>query len=166
MFINLIYIFIISIFWYFLAGYESIIHHPVLSLFAIFSIICGVNFIKVFPKKLYNPIYMVRYIFWLIKEIILSTIAVKKIIWSGSVKIKPTIIEIDTKFKANSPELAIYGNSITLTPGTLSIDIIGSKIIIHSLNTKFLRDLKSGEMERKIIENFHNLQLGEDKTIR
>lgn len=79
----------------------------------------------------------------------MSSIAVTKIIWSSQIIIKPRIIEIDSYFK--SPGLAsIYANSITLTPGTISIDTYDNKIQVHALMPSNIRELASGDMQKTI----------------
>jgi multicomponent Na+:H+ antiporter subunit E len=44
----------------------------------------------------------------------------------------------------------IYANSITLTPGTVSIQVEGGEILVHALTTEMAEDLKGGEMDRRV----------------
>jgi multicomponent Na+:H+ antiporter subunit E len=44
----------------------------------------------------------------------------------------------------------IYANCITLTPGTVSIDVTGDEIVVHALTREAARDLASGEMDRRV----------------
>jgi len=50
-------------------------------------------------------------------------------------KIKPAIVEIDPKLK-NDFGITMLANSITLTPGTLTLEAKGGKLYIHWLNAK------------------------------
>ena len=42
------------------------------------------------------------------------------------------------------------GNSITLTPGTITMDIVDGEFHVHALSEKVAQDLLSGEMERRV----------------
>ena len=44
----------------------------------------------------------------------------------------------------------IYANSITLTPGTVSVDLVGDEITVHALLRENIEDLQAGEMDRRI----------------
>jgi multicomponent Na+:H+ antiporter subunit E len=46
----------------------------------------------------------------------------------------------------------IYANSITLTPGTVSIDVEGDEILVHALTREAAEGLRSGVMDRKVCE--------------
>jgi len=45
---------------------------------------------------------------------------------------------------------AILGNAITLTPGTLTLNIEGDRILVHSLTEPGARDILDGEMDRRV----------------
>jgi len=97
--------------------------------------------------------YLIRntlyYYPWLIKQIIQSNITVVKHIWLGSSSISPTLSTIKISQKTDMGKV-IYANSITLTPGTLAIDLIDDEIIVHTLLTKDLESLMAGEMDRRV----------------
>jgi multicomponent Na+:H+ antiporter subunit E len=44
----------------------------------------------------------------------------------------------------------IYANSITLTPGTIAIDLIEDEIIVHALLSQGVEVLETGEMDRRV----------------
>ena len=44
----------------------------------------------------------------------------------------------------------IYGNSITLTPGTVSLDVREERIFVHALTEVSARSLLDGEMDRRV----------------
>jgi len=86
---------------------------------------------------------------WLAKEIVLSSIEVARIIIDPRLPISPEIIEI--KATASHPvDQAILANSITLTPGTLALDVHRGVITVHSLTQSGANDLLSGEMDRRV----------------
>jgi multicomponent Na+:H+ antiporter subunit E len=43
----------------------------------------------------------------------------------------------------------IYANSITLTPGTIAVQVNGGGILVHALEGGSIDDLRDGEMDRR-----------------
>ena len=97
----------------------------------------------------FNAIALISYFFWLIKEIIISNLKVCICILTPGNTTKPETINIKSSQKS---ELAhtIYANSITLTPGTVTIDIKDNILVVHTLDKKFKDSLESGEMDKKL----------------
>ncbi len=86
---------------------------------------------------------------WLLKEIIKSSIEVARIVLSPSLPIKPQVVQITSEKDKELPQV-ILGNSITLSPGTITIDIDGSEILVHCINDATADDLKSGELMKRV----------------
>ena len=91
------------------------------------------------------PIYLI----WLAKEVVLANIAVAKCVWQGKESISPRTIEVTASQKSDLGKV-IYANSITLTPGTVSIDLEGDKILVHALDAESADGLLTGEMDRRV----------------
>ena len=89
------------------------------------------------------------YIAWLIKEIIMSNILVVKHIWLGNKSISPVFATITASQKTDIGKV-IYANSITLTPGTVTVHLDGDKFLVHALLKDSIKDLESGEMDRRV----------------
>ncbi len=92
---------------------------------------------------------MLAYVPWLILEVIKSNIDVAKRIWQPTMPISPTIVTVKASQKT-ALGLVIHANSITLTPGTLSIDVEPGLIEVHALSADSIPDLESGEMDRRV----------------
>ena len=94
-----------------------------------------------------------RYLVWLVKEIIFSTIDVVKQIYSRKLPAEAGFATIKTKQKT-ALGYTLFGNSITLTPGTVCVKINDKKgeIIIHSLLKKGREDLQNGGMDSQVLE--------------
>lgn len=92
---------------------------------------------------------LVRYIPWLLKEIVMSSISVSKRALSRDMRIQPTVVTVEASQKTPLG-VAAFANSITLTPGTLSIDARPGSIEVHALSQAFADDLLSGEMNRRV----------------
>jgi multicomponent Na+:H+ antiporter subunit E len=89
------------------------------------------------------------YVPWLFKEIVLSNLAVAKVILSPGLPIHPRILRIDAS-QATDVGQVIYANSITLTPGTVTLDVRHGKFLVHALTTDSAEGLLSGEMDRRV----------------
>ena len=97
------------------------------------------------PRTLKMPVYSL----WLIKEVILSNISVVKHIWLGNETISPVLTTIKSSQKTDMGKF-IYANSITLTPGTVAVDLVGDQITVHALLRENIEALQAGEMDRRI----------------
>ena len=86
---------------------------------------------------------------WLIIEIIKSNIAVARIILGSRENIKPILIRIPANQKTELGQVT-YANSITLTPGTVSIAVGENMIDVHSLSKAAAQDLQQGVMHDKV----------------
>lgn len=91
---------------------------------------------------------------WLIKEIILANFMVVKHIWLGNKTISPTMTTIKVSQKTDMGKV-IYANSITLTPGTVTVALEGDQFIVHALLAESIIDLEAGEMDRRVTELEH-----------
>ena len=89
------------------------------------------------------------YLIWLAKEVVLANISVAKCVWRGKESISPRTIEVSASQKSDLGKV-IYANSITLTPGTVSIDLEGDKILVHALDAESADGLLTGEMDRRV----------------
>lgn len=86
---------------------------------------------------------------WLIKELVLSNVAVVKCIWKGNDSIYPVVGTLKISQKSDMGRV-IYANSITLTPGTVAIDLQDNTITVHALTREGLQALEAGEMDRRV----------------
>ena len=101
------------------------------------------------PIQIGSGLKVIRYLVWLLGQIMKSGIHVTKLIWSSSNQVSPSLVKI----KASNVPLkkqVLYANSITLTPGTLSLDLEDGEITVHALQKASIEELKQGDMERKI----------------
>ena len=87
------------------------------------------------PLSLKRLLAFVMYLGFLLIEIVKANIDVAYRILHPKMPIKPGIVTIRTNLKQDIAKL-ILANSITLTPGTFTVDIIGDKLLIHWINVK------------------------------
>ncbi len=84
---------------------------------------------------------------WLFWEIVKANIDVAKRIIDPRLPISPVLITLETS-QATEFGQVIYANSITLTPGTVSLRIDKNTIEVHALSEELAADLETGTMDR------------------
>lgn len=90
------------------------------------------------------------YLPWLIWKIILSNLDVCRTILHPRLPISPTIVHLKSSQKTELGKV-IFVNSITLTPGTVSMQIENNeRIEVHALNQAAALELEEGEMDRRV----------------
>ncbi|XDZ66824.1 Na+/H+ antiporter subunit E [Alphaproteobacteria bacterium LSUCC0684] len=97
------------------------------------------------------PLHMVKrlpgYSIWLFREILMSNIATARVILGN--RPDPEIFHVPYSQKTPAG-VAAYANSITLTPGTVTVDIDETGFLVHALDGSFGDDVRSGEMDRRM----------------
>ena len=91
----------------------------------------------------------VTYFPWLFWEIAKSGWAVTRLILHPGLPISPTMTVVRASQKTTAG-IATYANSITLTPGTMTVGCHGNELIIHALTRDGATDLEGGGMDRRV----------------
>lgn len=86
---------------------------------------------------------------WLAIEIVKANIDVAKRVFSADPNISPTVFTVKSSQKTELGQV-IYANSITLTPGTTTMDIDKSTFVVHTIAKDVGDDLSAGEMDRRV----------------
>ena len=94
----------------------------------------------------YNSVY---YLFWLTREIIFSSIAVIKIAWRKNLNIHPIMKPVKS-IQRSELGMIIYANSITLTPGTVTLSIHDDNLMVHALDVGMIEGLEEGKMDQMV----------------
>lgn len=89
------------------------------------------------------------YLPWLVKEVAISNVEVTQVIIDPELPIKRNLVEI-TATQQTALGRVILANSITLTPGTVSVNVEGNKIIVHALSFEGSQEDMSGEMDERV----------------
>lgn len=142
---------LLSTFWLLLSGYFQ----PLLLAFGIASVIIvlfvlnRMDNVDQEKQEIGTGLRLMQYFPWLIWQVITSSLQVTKLIWGSTDKLSPSVAKINAK---NIPpkRRALYANSITLTPGTLSVDLVDDEITVHALQKSSIEELKQEAMEKKI----------------
>ncbi len=86
---------------------------------------------------------------WLGREVVVSSIEVARVVLRRRLDIEPKVVNIDGS-GLGPVDLALLGNSITLTPGTLTLDVHEDRLLVHALTPEGAAALERGEMQRRV----------------
>jgi multicomponent Na+:H+ antiporter subunit E len=86
---------------------------------------------------------------WLGIEILKSSLAITKLIVDPRLPISPRLVKVPCG-QATDLGRAIYANSITATPGTVTINVWEDHMLVHAIDAASADGLANGEMERRV----------------
>lgn len=111
-----------------------------------------VSLMKRLPKA-------IRYGFMLLSEIVKANIAVIKMILDRNFEPKPQLVHFDSVLQRDR-HLVALANSITLTPGTITVELQDNHFLVHCLDESLVDGLDSGVMVRALerMEMSHPVQ--------
>lgn len=94
----------------------------------------------------------IAYLPWLLYQVVIANFhVVYLILWPS--QIRPQIIRFRTQLRSELARTTL-GNSITLTPGTVTMDIQGDEFVVHAVSDKVAQDLLTGAMEERVARVF------------
>lgn len=131
-------------FWLALSGQPG---NPLLVGFGVFSVGLVIylshrmHLVDAEGVPLHITLRMLGYVPWLMKEIFVSNFEVAKVILDPKLPISPRIVHFHGNQETDLGR-ALYANSITLTPGTITTGVTGQEFEIHALRAA---DLETGE---------------------
>ena len=101
-----------------------------------------------------RPIRFFHYVLWLMWELVLANFHVFRLAVSpgGMRDVKPRIVEFETKLQSDFAKF-LLANSITLTPGTITIELRGNKLFIHAISEATAEGV-GRPMEKRIAKIF------------
>ena len=143
---------LLCVFWVLLSGHFDplMLGLGLLSVALTFFLAKRMNIIdhESYPFHIFSQ--LPTFFIYLLKEIVKSNIEViKRIIKSNGKSISPQLIEIPVPQKSDLGRV-IYANSITLTPGTVSVALSKNKLTVHALTKETAQDLAEGSLAKKI----------------
>jgi multicomponent Na+:H+ antiporter subunit E len=95
----------------------------------------------------------IAYIPWLLYQILMSNIHVASLVLRPKMPIDPKIVTFKTKLETDVSCVTL-ANSITLTPGTITMEIRDGVYYVHALSKKVADELRAGEMEDRVAHIF------------
>ena len=102
-----------------------------------------------------HPIHLTQRVLlywpWLIKEIVMANLHVARAIVSRDMPVLLSVLKVRSTQKTELGQV-VFANSITLTPGTVTIEVDKDILTIHALTRGTADDLKSGELDRRVTQ--------------
>ena len=102
--------------------------------------------------------WFARYGWVLVKEIVKANVEVLKIILSPELQPEPAIVYFDTELKTGLAKV-VLANSITLTPGTITVSVEENRFCVHCLD----RELAEGLEDSVFVELLQELEREEER---
>ena len=100
------------------------------------------NFYRKFPL-------FCKYAVLLVKEIIKANLAVCHLILTRREVVEPVIVKIHTNLKTETARV-ILANSITLTPGTITVSLAGQELLVHCLDKSLADGMEDSEFVKML----------------
>ena len=91
--------------------------------------------------------HILLYVIVLLVEIIKANFAITKLVLSPNLEVEPCLVKFHTPLKTNAARVAL-ANSITLTPGTITVSLEGNNLLVHALNREIADGLEGSIFER------------------
>lgn len=89
------------------------------------------------------------YLPWLLYQVILANVDVIARVWNPSLPISPRLVKVPT-YLSQPLALTLLANSITLTPGTVTVRVDDGELLVHTLDGKARKELLELPMEKRI----------------
>lgn len=127
-------LFVLVLYWFALSGYFD---HPVLFVTGGLSVLAVVGLaarMKILDEETtpYLRFKSLGYFIWLFKEIVKANMAVVRAVLSPDMEISPSMFKVKTNHGTDLGRTT-FANSITLTPGTISVEMEEGEIMVHAL---------------------------------
>ncbi|MEX0827464.1 MAG: Na+/H+ antiporter subunit E [Haliea sp.] len=143
---------LLAVFWIINSGHFDFL----LLSFGVFSvaIVMLINQIMSRVNGEYHPpiilsLRLPLYIAWLMKEIVKSNFNVIRCVWQREPAIEPRVVKVRASQQTDLFRV-LYANSITMTPGTVTMEVEGDEFTVHALTRASREGLESGDMDRRV----------------
>lgn len=139
------------LFWLAMSGHYTplLIGFGVISVVGVVALTQRMGMVDIEAHPIHMIIGAITYWPWLAWEIVKSAWAVTRVILDPKLAISPTLVRVKASQKT-SLGVTTYANSITLTPGTISIEVEGKDLLVHALTREGADDLATGAMDKRV----------------
>lgn len=96
-----------------------------------------------------------RYMPWLLGQVFVSNLRVARLALSPRLRLSPRLLRIPPGVTGR-PALTLLGCSITLTPGTVTVDATPDTLVVHALDAASAGDIERGIAARRVQALFTN----------
>ena len=125
---------------------------------AVFAFVCKfMGYSKEKERALYKKLpFFCKYVGLLVKEIVKANLAVCHLILSRRSVVEPVLVKVPVKLKTESAKVAL-ANSITLTPGTITVSLTDQELLVHCLDKSFAEGMENSEFV-KLLEAMEEME--------
>ena len=136
--------------WLTLSGYfiPMILTFGVISIAIVIWMCVRMRILDVETVPYMTLVQTLVYFTWLFGEIVKANVQVIKAVLSPDLEVSPTLVKIPLNTDVDIAE-TMYANSITLTPGTVSVDMHPDHILVHALLEEMSAPEDFAEMEER-----------------
>ena len=96
--------------------------------------------IRLFPEAVF-------YVIVLIIEIVKANVAITKLVIAPNIRVEPCLVKFIPNLKTEAARIAL-ANSITLTPGTITVSLEGNEFLVHALTREIAGGLEGSIFEK------------------
>ncbi len=146
---------VLALYWLTLSGYFDNTVLFVMGGISVLVVVALTARMKLLDEETvpYSHVKALGYYAWLFKEIIKANVSVVKAVLNPDMQISPSVFTVDMPHNTDIGK-TVFANSITLTPGTISVEMQDGKIYVHAL----LDELTS-------VEGFNEMGLRSGKAV-
>ena len=114
-----------------------------------------IKFMDYNPRNTWRAIKLlpqiIRYLWVLVREIFIANVQTTKMIYSAKVEVEPVLVTFKTKLKTENARVAL-ANSITLTPGTITVSLEGNEFVVHCLDRDYAEGIENTIFEKLLLK--------------
>lgn len=136
--------------WYGLSGKFDVLHFGT---GVITAVVLGATYTGVADRHRFRLGRFLLFLPWLVGQVVISNLRVARLVFSRRMVFRPMFISQPPGVKGDRA-LTVLGSSVTLTPGTLTVDIDDGDIFVHALDEKSAQDMRDELMARRVARVF------------
>lgn len=142
---------LLALTWWVLSGYAT----PLLLLLGLGSVLLVVwldrrmRRVQGAAEPLHPGWRLLTFWAWLLREIVLANLQVARLVLARRPALSPRVLRVES---GQSSDLArvVLGNAITLTPGTVTLDLDGDTVLVHALTAESAADVEAGSIAKRV----------------
>lgn len=96
-----------------------------------------------------RPIRLFGYVPWLVIQVVKSGVHLSKLILDPKLPISPQMVTVKTDLEAEGA-IVLLANSITLTPGTITVEVNGRELLVHAIDDAAAEEVTGQQFDRQI----------------
>jgi multicomponent Na+:H+ antiporter subunit E len=141
----------LALLWFLLSGHNEAFFLFLGGFSCLISLLVVARMLRLVPEPMSLAVnwQILVYLPWLLKEIVKANFVVARAVLSHPMKISPHFLTIPARQKTDVGHM-IFGNSITLTPGTVTVETYADHFLVHALNAQTGNPAGLAEMDRRV----------------